>query len=801
MPRPSTPRRPRRRVALAVLLLASLLAAIPGARAPAAQAAGPERTFLATTTGRLVTDGRASVRALARERAAAPPDVSRAAPPRVDWQRPLRAGTGEAVTPVDAPAGMATIPATRAAAIAGTPGTPAAAAAETGPGPGVVEPAWFGLDDGAVACGTTRPCVEPANPSVAASSTHVVQMVREATRITDRTGGAAVGIPNRAFFAVGAWSPTAVVGDPQVVFDPHDGRWIATLFAGTCTGGAVFLAVSATADPTGAWDRYHLPFHGRWPNGPVLGLSSALVGIGVNETDVSCGAGGAWVVGTYRGTRLHVVDRAALEDGGAAPAVASTDPDPAAFALTPAVGLTAGEPLHAVVALDDGTADRADLGHVVVEGTVAGGLRVAAPVNLTSAAGLAKLADPPAPVDAGGLIGIRRNALDLRPASAAWRPGRLLVGSTGRCVVGGTTRPCARVSELNVPVGGPPAVRQDLRVAPTAGFTDTFVPGAGYADDGTIWAVYSQAGPGRFVSSWARRQLPGDRPGAWSAGTAMIAAGRGPYGGTAGAGLNHRWGEHVAVARDPADPASVWQANQLADSGGGWTTRVARLGDDATPPTIAGPRPRFVTKVTASTSSVRLDLTWAAGDSGSGVARIVVERSLDGGPWSAVATLGGDVRAYRIAAAYGRRHAFRLVASDHAGNVAEPAAGPAFTPVLVSESSRAVAYGGTWSLARSSSYLGGRTRYTGVARRRATLTFTGLAVAWVASKGPTRGSARVIGDGTLQGTYSTYAGTTRHRQVVTGRTFAAVGRHSYRIEVVGTRGHPRVDVDTFIVLR
>jgi len=415
---------------------------------------------------------------------------------------------------------------------------------------------------------------------------------------------------------------------------------------------------------------------------------------------------------------------------------------------------------------------------------------------------LAKLADPPTPVDAGGLIGVQHNALDLRPAGATWRAGRLLVASTNRCVVGTATRPCGRVTELATdPGGGRPALRQDLRIDPTAGFTDTFVPGAGYADDGTIWAVYSQAGAGRYVSSWARRQLPGDAPGAWSPGTATIAAGRGPYGGTAGAGLNERWGEHVAVARDPLEPASAWQANQLADTGGGWTTRVARLGDDTTPPTVGGPRPLFVVGVTASTSSVRLDLAWTATDPGSGVARIVVERSIDGGPWTAIATLGGDARRLRIAAAYGRRHAFRVTATDNAGNTSAPVAGRAFTPAYYSEGSSAVAYYGTWAVARSSSYMGGRLRYTGIARRRATFSFTGLAVAWVASKGPTRGSARVYGDGALQGTYSTYRSATRHRQVVTGRTFAAFGRHSYRIVVLGTRGHPRVDVDAFIVLR
>ena len=198
---------------------------------------------------------------------------------------------------------------------------------------------------------------------------------------------------------------------------------------------------------------------------------------------------------------------------------------------------------------------------------------------------VAKLQQPPTPVDAGGLIGVQHNALDLRPTDAVWRDGRLAVATTAACLRGSSYRPCGRVVELTTRADlATPGLRQDLRVAPTSGYTDTFMPGVGYSDDGTLWTVFSQSSAGRYVSSWARRQARADAPGAWSAGSALIAAGRGPYGGTAGAGLNERWGDYVGVARDPAEPGSVWQANQVADTGGGWATRVARLGDDATPP-------------------------------------------------------------------------------------------------------------------------------------------------------------------------------------------------------------------------
>jgi hypothetical protein len=144
---------------------------------------------------------------------------------------------------------------------------------------------------------------------------------------------------------------------------------------------------------------------------------------------------------------------------------------------------------------------------------------------------------------------------------------------------------------------------------------------------------------------------------------------------------------------------------------------------------------------------------------------------------------------------------FRLMATDNAGNVSEWSTGVAFTPVVYSEGSTRVAYSGTWAVSRSSAYLGGVARYASVAGRRATITLDGFAVAWVSTAAASRGSARVYGDGVRQGTYSTYRSTTAYRRVVTGRTFTSAGRHTYRIEVVGTAGHPRVDLDSFIVLR
>ncbi len=805
-----------------VLALVGALTSVPGGPGPGGAAAAAPAARMATHASKLANAGPVSLRALARRgtvgRVAAP-----SIPARLAWQRPGRSGLGNgggASEPGAGPGragdaaaspGAAPGPAGDAAASPGAgpgPGVvgdsaaaPAAAAAAAG-GPGVVGTAWTGPTDQAIDCGSSRPCLEPPDPWVAVSSTHVVQMVNPVTRITNRTGGGATQVANSAFFNVAAWSTTAFASDPRVLYDPAHDRWVATLFAGTCSGGALFVAVSDTGDPTGTWQRYFKAFNGIWPDFPTLGYSSALVAIGVNEFGVSCGTGGTSIVGAYQGASLHVMDWADLLDGGGTPTISSTSPTPSAFTYVPAAGLTAGSALHAAVALDDGSSKTASLGYLSVSGTLAGGdLLVASPVDLTTLP-LAKLQQPPTPVDAGGLIGVQGNALDLRPTDAVWRDGRLAVASTTSCLRGTTYRPCGRIIELATQADlSAPTLRQDLLISPTSGYSDTFTPGVGYSDDGSLWTVFSQSSSARYVSSWARRQLPAAAPGAWSAGSALVAAGRGPYGGIAGAGLNQRWGDYVGVARDPAEPGSVWQANQAADTGGGWMTRVARLGDDVTPPGTGVTRPRFISGTTAGRTSIPLSITWATTDPGSGVASVQLQRSINGGSWTTIASSSAGAGSATVTVGYGARYAFRVMAVDNAGNAAAWSTATSFTPAIVSDGSSVVAYRGTWVRTSGAAYLGGGSRFASSAGRRATVTFSGLAVAWVSVAARTRGSARVYGDGALQGTYSTYRSATAYRRVISNMTFAALGRHTYRIEVVGSAGHPRVDLDAFIVLR
>ena len=104
-------------------------------------------------------------------------------------------------------------------------------------------------------------------------------------------------------------------------------------------------------------------------------------------------------------------------------------------------------------------------------------------------------------------------------------------------------------------------------------------------------------------------------------------------------------------------------------------------------------------------------------------------------------------------------------------------------------------------LSTLSGHSGGKARYTTTAGRWAQFAINGRSFAWVAPKGPTRGSAKVYVDGAYRTTVSLYSSSTAYKRIVYATSWSAVGDHVIRIVVSGTTGHPRVDVDAGIVAR
>jgi hypothetical protein len=96
-----------------------------------------------------------------------------------------------------------------------------------------------------------------------------------------------------------------------------------------------------------------------------------------------------------------------------------------------------------------------------------------------------------------------------------------------------------------------------------------------------------------------------------------------------------------------------------------------------------------------------------------------------------------------------------------------------------------------------SGYWGGADRFATARGATATIRLTGRSFAWVASRGPSRGTARVYVNGVLAKTVNLHASTVSKRRVVFATSWSTSATRTITIRVMGTAGHPRVDLDGF----
>jgi hypothetical protein len=216
-------------------------------------------------------------------------------------------------------------------------------------------------------------------------------------------------------------------------------------------------------------------------------------------------------------------------------------------------------------------------------------------------------------------------------------------------------------------------------------------------------------------------------------------------------------------------------------------------------PKMAAPSSTLYSNTTLGTTTVRVKTAWSACDA-DGIKSYRLQRQVNGGTWTTV-TLGTTTSTSILQSlTKSSTYRFRVQATDKTSLVTSYVYGPSFKPIVSDNTSTLITYTGTWGTGTYSSYYGGHDRYASAAGASATYSFTGSSVAWVAYKSTIRGSAKVYVDGVLKATVSLYSTTSTARAQVYAFNWATSGAHTLRIVVVGTAGHPRVDVDAFVRL-
>jgi hypothetical protein len=219
---------------------------------------------------------------------------------------------------------------------------------------------------------------------------------------------------------------------------------------------------------------------------------------------------------------------------------------------------------------------------------------------------------------------------------------------------------------------------------------------------------------------------------------------------------------------------------------------------DTTAPTITrAPAPTLRTGNLGSTGAP-VAINWVGHDATSGIKNYDLMESVDGGAFSLVAS--PITATANLSLQPGHSYRFEVRATDKAGNVSGFAAGSTFTLSAFQETSSSIVYSSGWTLQALPGAYGGSVKFAAIAGKQATFSFTGSQVAWVSTVNTDRGSASASVDGGAATTVSTN-GPSLHPATIVYTKAVAAGAHSLLLQVLGTAGHPRVDIDAFLVIR
>ncbi len=151
----------------------------------------------------------------------------------------------------------------------------------------------------------------PPDTNGAAGPSHLMAMLNSQVRIQNKTGGVISTVSLSTFWTSG----TGLSGspfDPKLIYDSLSGRWMAAADASAASATSkVFLAISATSDPTGAWNFFSLRADDAgltWADFPGFGVNSSWIAITDNMFTV---AGSS-----FTGVKMWVIDKASALAGG-----------------------------------------------------------------------------------------------------------------------------------------------------------------------------------------------------------------------------------------------------------------------------------------------------------------------------------------------------------------------------------------------------------------------------------------------------------------------------------------------------
>ena len=259
---------------------------------------------------------------------------------------------------------------------------------------------------------------------------------------------------------------------------------------------------------------------------------------------------------------------------------------------------------------------------------------------------------------------------------------------------------------------------------------------------------------------------------------------------------------HVSLPR--GTPVGAYSIQIVATNQGRTDSITVPIRIVSDNPTAQAPRAYLSYGVKLGTSTVAVHVAWpAASDPSSTIGAYEVQTSVNGGPYGATVSTSGATTAINESIAFGgASYRFQVRAQDTAGNWSPWVQEAAPTRIyVVDDRSASVVYSGHWTRASTSSAIRGTLTRSSTVGSKASLTFTGRAIAYVAPRSRYRGSVDVYIDGVFARTLIMRSTPAVYRQIVFTRTWSAVGQHVITVRVRSGNAYPLVDVDSFLVDR
>lgn len=452
--------------------------------------------------------------------------------------------------------------------------------------------------------------VSPPDPVGDVGPNHYIAMSNLSFQIFSKTGTSLYGpaLNNTLWAGFGGPCQTENSGDPIVLHNQLDDRWILTQF--TSAGPTYYncVAVSTTSDPLGTYYRYAFSTGSNFPDYPKYGVWSDAIYISTREF-----AGGA----TFAGMGAYAINRTQLMAGNPTPQVISF----LATAASSGGAYNIGDGLLPAD-LDGNTLPPGGSPHYFLGSMDNGGPYGAPQDALTLWKFTANFANPPAssfvlantiPIAAYDTVFPctptsracipqpgTSNKLDIlsyrqRPM---WRLAYRNFGTheslvSNQSVEATTGMAGIRWWEIRSP-NSSPVLYQEGTYAP--GSTDgihRWMASLAMDKDGNMAMGYSASdGTVTFPSSWYTGRLVSDPLGQMPQGEASIINGTGSQTGS------NRWGDYTSMNLDPTDDCTFWYVNEWVPttSSVGWQLRIGAFKypscTGATPtPTVTGTPP------------------------------------------------------------------------------------------------------------------------------------------------------------------------------------------------------------------